>query len=902
MSFEAAYLPVIALTDAVVFPRSISSVYILRERAVAALETAMESGDKRAFFVLAKHPAGEEEDGEEESLRLRGTIGEILQATRSPEGAARALVEGLSEAVLVTARDMGGWTRATVETHRTRPEPATRELSALRRAAESQFKTHCELSETVPEELIQNVISQEDSLAFIYQAASQSRIDLNAKQAILEEATISGKLRLLLSDLRRENEMKELENQILDQARAQVGQAQREYFLNEQLKVIERELGNGEEDSEIAEIKRKLEKLPLSEEARAKIDRELRRLEKMPPVSPEATVARTYIDTILDLPWGVRTDDNMDLARAQRILDEDHYGLEKVKERMIEFLAVARQVGAMRGPALCLVGPPGVGKTSLARSVARALGRKFTRAALGGVRDEAEIRGHRRTYIGSMPGKIIQGMKKAGSMNPVFLLDEIDKMSSDFRGDPSAALLETLDREHNNAFVDHYLEIDFDLSGVLFFATANTSASIPAPLLDRMEVIRLPGYTEEEKVMIGSRFLFPKQRGEHGIKKGDLVLTESSARYIVNAYTREAGVRELERCLAKICRKSVRERLEWASANGETPAPPAEPLAADAEVLAPESEILDEPEILEEAEPSAADEKVSAETDTQPVAALLPEPGPFPPAKTLTRVRVRRLLGPERHKDASSAGKVPEVGAAMGLAWTEAGGELLPVESLIMPGQGKLTLTLTGKLGEVMQESARAALAYIRANWERLGADQGFYLEKDLHVHVPEGAIPKDGPSAGLALLCSMASALSGRPARQDVAMTGEITLRGSALRVGGVKEKVLAARRHGLRAVILPADNMDDLEEIPASVRQAIEFHPVRTVAEAMRIVFSDAAPLTAGGKPKRPTRKSKLVEPPPVKAPQPQPQPPAALRLPPPDAAGDRPAPPAARRARRG
>jgi len=560
--------------------------------------------------------------------------------------------------------------------------------------------------------------------------------------------------------LSKENELLEIEQKILTQVKTQIGKSQKEYFLNEQLRAIEKELGlPSEEDAELDELEERLRRKPLSPEAREKIERELTRLGKMPPMSPEGTVARTYVEWLLDLPWGKMTRDRIDLARAQKILDEDHFGLAKVKERILEFLAVRQLVKSdMKGPILCFVGPPGVGKTSLARSVARTLGRKFARVSLGGVRDEAEIRGHRRTYVGAMPGKIVQSLRKAGSFNPVFLLDEVDKMTMDFRGDPSAALLEVLDPEQNKAFNDHYLEIDLDLSRVLFITTANTTDGIPHALLDRMEMIRLPGYTEDEKLGIARRFLIPKQVKAHGLTQRNVRFSTGAIQYLITGYTREAGVRNLEREVATLIRKLAREMV-------------------------------------------ARGKRASV---------------------TVTPGRIKKLIGAKRFEDMEIE-KAPEVGLTTGLAWTEVGGELLPTEVTVMRGKGQLILT--GSLGEIMQESAQAALSYIRSRAARFHVRPDFYKNVDIHIHIAEGAIPKDGPSAGVAMATSLVSALSNTPVRQDLAMTGEITLRGKVLRIGGVKEKVLAAHRARIGTVIIPRGNKEDLRDLSEKVRRQMRF-----------------------------------------------------------------------------
>ncbi|MCX7011078.1 MAG: endopeptidase La, partial [Candidatus Sumerlaeota bacterium] len=666
-------------------------------------------------------------------------------------------------------------------------------IEALRRTVLRQFEVYAGYSDRIPEELLANVKAMQDPLLVANSVSNYAGFSLEDKQTVLEAETVDRKLLLLSQVLMRENEFLAVESKILNQVRGQINKSQKEYFLNEQLKIIEKELGmTGEEEGELDEIHQVIAKSRMSQEAKEKAMREVHRLSRMAPLSPEATVSRSYVDWLMELPWGKRTKDKLDVARAQAILDQDHYGLEKVKERVVEYLAVLQLVKEMKGPILCLVGPPGTGKTSLARSVARALGRKFVRISLGGVRDEAEIRGHRRTYIGSLPGKILQWMKKAGSMNPVFLLDEVDKMSADFRGDPAAALLEVLDPEQNKAFNDHYLEVDFDLSQVMFITTANTVAGIPPALLDRMELIRLPGYTELEKRQIARRFLVRKQMKAHGLTRSMIRIEDGAIRRIIGEYTREAGVRQLEREIAAICRKTARQMV--------------------------------------------------GQGERQRI--------------VVNAAKARELLGPPKFHEPKVEMK-PEIGVAIGLAWTEVGGELLHVETTTMKGDGKLILT--GQLGDVMQESAEAAFSFIRAHAEALGAPLNFHKSLDIHIHIPEGAIPKDGPSAGVAMLVSMVSALSGRPVSQEIAMTGEITLRGKVLKIGGLKEKALAAHRNRIGRLLVPEENAEDLEDLPEEARKDLRFVFMATVDKALEEAL---APPVESAKP--PTAKLPTPKPP--------------------------------------
>jgi ATP-dependent Lon protease len=770
---EPVLLPVIPLKDIVVFPSSVTPLFIMRNKSLLALEASL-AVDKRVL-LLAQKSAGMDHPGPSDLYEV-GTVADVIQVLRLPDGSAKVLVEGQwvgrvemfdPEAEYLVAK--------TVEVAYV--EKPSRELQALKRGVVGLFERYASLSDKVPEDLARSIKSLEDTQQLANAIANYSHFRTEDKQRILEAVDLGEKLQIISELLAADNDLLRLENKILTQVKSQIGKNQREYFLNEQLKVIERELGlTSEEDLELEELNERIDKSRMPKAAKEKAFRELGRLAKMAPLSPEATVSRTYIEWLVDLPWGKFTKDRIDLRRAKKVLDEDHYGLEKVKDRILEFLAVMQKVEKMRGPILCLVGPPGVGKTSLARSIARSLNRKFVRFSLGGIRDEAEIRGHRRTYIGSLPGKIIQWMKKAGSMNPVFLLDEIDKMSSDFRGDPASALLETLDPEQNKAFNDHYLEVDFDLSSVMFITTANTTAGIPYPLLDRMELIRLPGYTEQEKRHIAMEHILPKQMKDHGLTKRQVQFPIEAIDTIIQSYTREAGVRNMEREIAALCRKAARTMIE--------------------------NSILK--------------------------------------SITITPEVVREYLGPVRYHDLELH-DASEVGVATGLAWTEVGGELLPIETTLMPG--KASLTLTGKLGDVMQESAKAALSYIRSRHQTFALKPDFYKNLDIHVHVPEGAIPKDGPSAGVAIALSIISALTQRPVRSDLAMTGEITLRGRVLKIGGLKEKVLAAHRSHIRTVILPADNEAELEEIPAEVKDVLDFRPVKTVDEALAIALESGA-----------------------------------------------------------
>ncbi|MCX7717860.1 MAG: endopeptidase La [Candidatus Sumerlaeaceae bacterium] len=779
------FLPCIPLKDIVVFPGCIAPLFVSRPKSLAALDEAVQS-DKRVLLLTQR--SLDVENPAPNDLYEFGTVSEILQVLKMPDGSAKVLVEGQYVAQVagfhVNERLMQG-----MVVRRDCQRSDGPDSEALLRLVLKEFEKYVRLVEKIPEELVVSLKNMDNPVQVADSISHYANFKTEEKQRLLEIFESDSKLFALSQTLATENELLELENRIMNQVKSQIGKSQKEYFLNEQLKVIEKELGlNSEEDSELQELDERIAAAKMPKEAREKALKELARLSKMQPLSPEATVARTYIEWLTDIPWSIVTRDKCDLDAAQKVLDEEHYGLVKVKDRIIEFLAVHQLTHNVKGPILCLVGPPGVGKTSLAKSVAQALGRKFVRVSLGGVRDEAEIRGHRRTYIGSLPGKIVQSLKKAGSMNPVFLLDEVDKMSADFRGDPASALLEVLDPEQNKAFNDHYLEVDLDLSKVLFITTANTQAGIPLPLQDRMEVIRIPGYTEDEKLEIAKRFLVPKQLKANGLVGRGVTFTSDALKFIIDAYTREAGVRNLEREIATVCRKVAKEIVRRRAQEGNKGRRPV---------------------------------KVTPET-------------------------VREFLGPVRYRD-QELEKRPEVGVATGLAWTEVGGELLPTEVTVMRGRGNLVLT--GKLGEVMQESAKAALSYIRSRSDDLRVPKDFYRTRDIHVHIPEGAIPKDGPSAGVTMTTSMVSALTNCPVRQDTAMTGEITLRGKVLKIGGLKEKVLAAHRAHIRNIIIPMDNKDDLEEISEEIRRDINFVLVENIDEVLKAALAKSGSEGARG-----------------------------------------------------
>ena len=746
-------IPLMPLRGLMIFPHMVLHFDVGRPRSIAALEEAML--EKQRIFLVAQRDGDVENPGAEDMCRM-GTIALIKQVLNLPGDSLRVLVEGQQRALLKSIVQEEPYWIADVQPVGDVADENEATLQALLRTTQSFFEEYARVSMRISPETLRSVgeVEQPDQLADVIAANVLTRLE--DRQAILEEVSVAARLEKLCGILARETELADIEKQVQGRLKKQIDKNQKDYYLREQIRAIQEELGESL-TVESDELREKLDKLPLSAEAREKANRELERLSRMAPGTPEVTVSQTYLEWICDLPWGQYTTDNLDLKRARRILDEDHYGMKQVKERVIEYLAVRRmkqlstEDGSMHGPILCFVGPPGVGKTSIVKGIARAVGRKFIQMSLGGVRDEAEIRGHRRTYIGAIPGRIISGIKQAGTMNPVFLFDEIDKMSNDFRGDPASAMLEVLDGEQNMAFRDHYLELPFDLSQVMFITTANDMSTIPGPLRDRMEIIEVPSYTEEEKLQIAKRHLLPKEVAEHGLQKGSVKIGDPAMRLIIEGYTREAGVRTLDRTLARVVRKAAVEMLE---------------------------------------------------TDAQQV--------------SVSKDKVTEYLGAVRFlRDLPE--KKPCVGVVNGLAYTTVGGETLAVECAVMPGSGGLKLT--GQLGDVMKESAMAALSWIRAHAEQYGLAPDFHKNLDIHIHVPEGAVPKDGPSAGVTMATALLSALTERPVRQDVAMTGEITLRGRVLPIGGVKEKLLAAYRAGIRTILLPRENEKDLEEIPEHV-----------------------------------------------------------------------------------
>ena len=779
-----ADLPILPLRDVVVFPHMVIPLFVGREKSVRALETAM-TADKRILLIAQRGP--DIDDPKAEDLYSIGTVATILQLLRLPDGTIKVLVEGVERAEIVTFSERDGLPfghARTLEPAYTRDE---RELGVLSQSLVSQFEQLVKLSRKIPPELLATLAGIDNASRLADTIAAHMSVRLEDRQRVLEMPDVADRIESLIGMVDGEIDLSQIEKRIRGRVKTQMEKSQREYFLNEQMKAIQKELGELDEaPNEIDELAKKIAAAGMPKATEAKARHEFNKLKQMSPMSAEATVVRNYIDWMVGAPWKKRTKIRKDLKLAEETLDADHFGLEKVKERILEYLAVQQRVNKMKGPILCLVGPPGVGKTSLGQSIAKATNRKFVRMSLGGVRDEAEIRGHRRTYIGSMPGRIIQNLSKIGSRNPLFLLDEIDKMAMDFRGDPASALLEVLDPEQNSTFADHYLEADFDLSEVMWVATANTM-NIPAPLLDRMEVIRIPGYTEDEKINIAERYLSPKQIKANGLKSTEIAITVDAFRDIVRYYTREAGVRNLEREISKICRKVVKEI-------------------------------------------SLGTAKLTAKGKPRKVAKL-----------NIDSSNLEKYLG-VRKFDFGRAELQNEIGLVTGLAWTEVGGELLSIEAAVLPGKGKLTHT--GKLGDVMQESIVAALSVVRARAERFGIDTGFHEKLDVHVHVPEGATPKDGPSAGVGMCTALVSALTRVPVRSDVAMTGEITLRGRVLPIGGLKEKLLAAHRGGITTVIIPEENAKDLADIPANVTSSIKVIPVRWIDEVLDIALE--RPLT--------------------------------------------------------
>ena len=760
-------LPLLPLRDVVVFPHMVIPLFVGRAKSIRALEAAMDAG--KSIVLVAQKSAAKDEPSTED-LYVVGSVANILQMLKLPDGTVKVLVEGTQRAQLVRAIDVQTHFEAEVALMPI-DEDAGHEAEAMRRALLAQFDQYVKLNKKVPPEILTSLAGIDDAGRLADTIAAHLPLKLEQKQDVLEIFEVRRRLEHLLGLLESELDILQVEKRIRGRVKRQMEKSQREYYLNEQVKAIQKELGEGEEGADLDELEKKIQAAHMPKEARAKAESELKKLKMMSPMSAEATVVRNYIDVLIGLPWKKKTKISADLKKAESVLEADHYGLEKVKERIVEYLAVQQRVDKLKAPILCLVGPPGVGKTSLGQSIARATNRKFVRMSLGGVRDEAEIRGHRRTYIGAMPGKLLQNMSKVGVKNPLFLLDEVDKMGMDFRGDPSSALLEVLDPEQNHTFVDHYVEVEYDLSDVMFVATAN-SMNIPAPLLDRMEIIHVSSYTEDEKVNIALRYLIPKALKNNGLKPEELSISESAIRDILRYYTREAGVRSLDRELSKICRKVVKSLL----------------LKGRQTKLSVNSRNLD------------------------------------------------KYLGVRRYTY-GIAEKNNQVGQVTGLAWTEVGGELLTIEAALLPGKGKTTTT--GKLGEVMQESIQAALSVVRGRARKLGIVESFYEKSDLHIHLPEGATPKDGPSAGIGICTAMVSVLTGIPVRADVAMTGEITLRGEVLPIGGLKEKLLAAHRGGIKTVLIPEENTKDLIEIPDNVKNRLDIHPVKWIEQVLEMAL---------------------------------------------------------------
>ena len=777
---EYAALATLPLRDVVVYPHMVLPLFVGREKSIAALENAV--SNEEPVFLLAQTDAAVE-DPVAADLYQTGTVAQVLQVLKLPDGTVKVLVEGLYRGQVLTIEDTGGLFVSHIETVKDNDSESHPELEAVRRTLLAQFEQYAKLNKKIPAEIVNSINGISDNSRLADTVAAHLQLKLEQRQQILETANVVARMEFLLSCLESELDIMQVEKRIRGRVKRQMEKSQREYYLNEQVKAIQKELGEEDERGELDALEAKIKEAGMTKEAEEKCLSELKKLKMMPPMSAESTVVRNYIDTLLELPWKKKSRVSKDIAKADLVLNADHYGLEKVKERILEYLAVQKRMDKLKGPILCLVGPPGVGKTSLGESIAKATGRQYVRMALGGVRDESEIRGHRRTYIGSMPGKILQNMAKAGVRNPLFLLDEIDKLGSDFRGDPASALLEVLDPEQNNKFADHYAEVDYDLSDVMFIATSN-SLNIPTPLLDRMEIIRLSGYTEDEKINIAMQYLVPKQMKRNGVKEGELVVEESAVRDIIRYYTREAGVRSLDREIAKICRKVVMQIT------------------------------------------LSEDKKRSSETKKTSKAK--------PKAVKVNEKNLHDYLGVRRF-DYGVAESENRIGQVTGLAWTEVGGELLTVEAVALPGKG--VIQCTGQLGDVMKESVSAAWSVVRSRAESVGLAPDFYEKKDIHVHVPEGATPKDGPSAGIAMTLAMVSAFTKIPVRADVAMTGEITLRGEVLPIGGLKEKLLAALRGSIKHVLIPKDNVKDLEEIPENVKTGLTIHPVKWIDEVLAL-----------------------------------------------------------------
>ncbi len=765
---EPARVPVLPLRDVVVYPHMVIPLFVGRDKSILALDEAMRR-DKQILLVAQKQ--ADVDDPKARDLYTVGTVATILQLLKLPDGTVKVLVEGVARA-MVENMDVDTYFMADMTPLPDIEQYEEREIDVLTRSVVSHFEQYVKLNKKVPPEILTSLAGIEQPGRLADTVAAHMALKLSEKQKVLEAQDVRSRLEQVLSLIEGEMEVLQIEKKIRGRVKSQMEKSQREYYLNEQMKAIQKELGDLEDaPNELGDLEKRIAKAGMPKEARDKATAELNKLKLMSPMSAEATVVRNYVDWLVKVPWRKRTKVHHDIAAAQKVLDEDHFGLEKVKERIVEYLAVTQRVKRLKGPILCLVGPPGVGKTSLGQSIARATNRKFVRMSLGGVRDEAEIRGHRRTYIGSLPGKVLQNMARTGVRNPLFLFDEVDKMSMDFRGDPSSALLEVLDPEQNASFADHYLEVDFDLSEVMFVCTANT-LNIPAPLLDRMEVIRLPGYTEDEKQNIGRKFLLPKQVRQNGLKDGELTVDDPAILDIIRHYTRESGVRNLERETAKICRKAVKQLL-----------------------LEPETKSI-----------------------------------------AVTADNLNDFLGVRRFRY-GKAEEANRVGQVTGLAWTEVGGELLTIEAAVVPGKGKLLYT--GQLGEVMQESIQAAMTVVRSRADSIGLETDYHQKIDVHVHVPEGATPKDGPSAGTGMCAALVSALTKIPVRANVAMTGEITLRGEVLPIGGLKEKLLAAQRGGIETVLIPSENEKDLVEIPANIKDKLDIRPVKWIDEVLEIAL---------------------------------------------------------------
>ena len=766
---ESLIVPVLPLRDVVVYPHMVIPLFVGRNKSIQALDTAM-NNDKQILLVAQK--SAEVDAPTLDDVHTVGTLATILQLLKLPDGTLKVLVEGLERAEILAIDTKGDFFAAEVEIRPSELNDTSAKTDVLSRSLVSLFEQYVKLNKKVPPEILSSLSSIEDPVRLADTIAAHLGLKIADKQKLLEMLNVEERVQYLIELLESEIDLLQVEKKIRGRVKQQMEKSQREYYLNEQIKAIQKELGELDDaaPNEAEDLARKIERVGMSKEAKDKATTELNKLKMMSPMSAEATVVRNYIDWLVNLPWKKKTKVNSDLSTAEKVLNEDHYGLDEVKERILEFLAVQQRVKKLKGPILCLVGPPGVGKTSLGQSIARATGRKFTRMALGGVRDEAEIRGHRRTYIGSLPGKIVQNLTKVGTRNPLFLLDEIDKMSTDFRGDPSSALLEVLDPEQNHTFADHYLEVDFDLSDIMFVATSN-SMRIPEPLLDRMEVIRIPGYTEEEKLSIARNYLLPKQIAANGVKKGELAMSDAVILDIIRHYTREAGVRNLDRELAKLCRKAVKEHL------------------------------------------------LTGKKKT-----------------SVTQRNLEKYLGVARY-DYGKTNQKNQVGQVTGLAWTSVGGDLLTIESALLPGNGQIKST--GRLGEVMKESIYAAETVVKSRASALGITRKFLRKHNVHIHVPEGATPKDGPSAGIGMVTAMVSAMTRIPVRADVAMTGEITLRGEVLPIGGLKEKLLAAHRGGIKLVLIPRENEKDLAEVPETVKKGLDIRPVKWIDEVLSLAL---------------------------------------------------------------